>query len=93
MSFAKPTKQEADAGPSLLCSAHGCPIKWSVKIESPLCSYHAWEDPKLWHAITDDIRANGAPALPMSSGSRTVEEMKSRMRVGHRFTSLEKKAA
>lgn len=93
MSFAKPAKQEADAGHSLMCSAHGCPMKWSVQVESPLCSFHAWDDPRLWHSITDALRQTGPWKLPTLGDSPTVRDMKTRMRVGHRFTSLEKKAA
>lgn len=44
---------------SLMCSAHGCPNKWSVQIESRLCSYHAWSEPKLWPSITERIRNEG----------------------------------
>ncbi len=93
MSFAKPAKQETETGHSLMCSAHGCPLKWSVKIDSPLCRYHAFEEEKKWPAITESIRRYGPPALPTFTGSRTVQEMKSRMRPGHRFTSLEERKA
>jgi hypothetical protein len=64
---------------SLRCSAHGCPLKWSVKIESGLCSYHAWEDPVKWHAITDELRRTGTWHRA-SAESREVQEMKTRLR-------------
>jgi hypothetical protein len=76
---AKSDGVEVDGG-SLMCSAHGCPLKWTVKIESPLCSHHAWVDPKHWPGITENIQRHGAPALPLFTGSRTVEDMKTRLR-------------
>ena len=70
--------QDVD-GPALGCSAHGCPLKWSVKIESPLCSYHAWEDPVKWRGITESLRRDGAWRRPLAE-SREVREMKTRLR-------------
>ena len=35
---------------------------------------------------------DGAPPLPAFTGSRTVEDMKTRLRPNHRFTSLEDRA-
>ena len=93
MSFAKPNKQDANDGPSLRCSAHGCPMKWAVKIESPLCSYHAWEDPVQWHSITESLRRNGAWQRPAFPESHTVADMKTRVRSGHRFTSAAERIA
>ena len=39
------------------CRAEGCPRWWSVKLEgkSPLCSAHAWADPRQWPAITQKL--------------------------------------
>jgi hypothetical protein len=45
MSFAKPTpKQESgfDEYQRLMCSVSGCPNRWSVKIDKPMCSFHQW---------------------------------------------------
>ena len=39
----------------LMCSAHGCPNRWSVNMGKPLCSAHAWADPEHWGAITARI--------------------------------------
>ena len=36
----------------LMCSAHGCPNRWSVSMSRPLCSAHAWADPEDWGAVT-----------------------------------------
>ena len=36
----------------LMCSAHGCPNRWSVSMGRPLCSAHAWADPEDWGAVT-----------------------------------------
>jgi hypothetical protein len=43
MTFAKPTKYETidDRNPSL-CTVPGCTNLWSVKIDSPKCSFHQW---------------------------------------------------
>ena len=26
----------------LMCSVPGCPNRWSVKIDAPMCSFHQW---------------------------------------------------
>ena len=43
MTFAKPTKfkilEDRDTS---LCSVPGCTNLWSVKIDSPKCSFHQW---------------------------------------------------
>jgi hypothetical protein len=36
----------------LMCSAHGCPNKWTVNMGRPLCSAHQWADPADWGAVT-----------------------------------------
>jgi hypothetical protein len=43
---------------ALMCSAHGCHQRWMVGPEK-LCSYHAWEDPKKWPRITDELNRLG----------------------------------
>lgn len=93
MSFVKSEKKEHGDGPSLMCSAHGCPLRWSVKIESPLCTFHAWEDEKQWHWITESLRLKGFWIRPIGPESHTVRDMKTRMRSGFRFTSLDEKRA
>lgn len=93
MSFAKPEKQEADTGGSLMCSARNCPNRWSVKTESPLCSYHAWEPPARWPSITESLRRSGLWALRHDGESPAVRDMKTRVRKGHQFTTLLEKAA
>ena len=93
MSFAKPDKKEPDQGYSLTCSAHGCPLRWSVQIEGALCSYHAWSDPVKWPGISEELRRIGAwrhPKVPESPG---VKDMKTRMRSGFSFSSLAGKLA
>jgi hypothetical protein len=43
------------AGQELMCSATGCPHRWSVDAGSGrLCSWHAWSDPHLWPQITGE---------------------------------------
>lgn len=57
--FAKQNNEEkTDNG--LMCTAHGCPMKWSVQVESRLCSYHAWESPYNWPSITSRLINDGA---------------------------------
>jgi len=69
---------------SLMCHAHGCPLKWSVKTsEVTACSYHAWEDVKRWPGITADIRS-GIAVLSQAAESYTVADMKTRVK---RFAS------
>ena len=93
MSFAKPEKKESDSGPSLMCSARGCPLKWSVKTDGTLCSYHAWDDPIQWPSITDRLLQFGPWKRPKGPESVTVREMKAQMRSGFRFTTLTEKIA
>lgn len=41
---------------SLMCSASGCPNRWSVHMEGRgrLCSAHAWKLPAQWPGITQE---------------------------------------
>ena len=61
MTFAKPiidkAPEEFNAEMRLMCSAHGCPNKWSVQIggSKPLCSAHQWSDPSDWGSITSKL--------------------------------------
>ena len=43
----------------LMCSAHGCPNKWSVQVggSKPMCSAHQWSDPSEWGSITARLNA------------------------------------
>lgn len=42
----------------LMCSAHGCPNRWSIdsadKGIGRLCSAHAWVDPMRWPMVTQE---------------------------------------
>jgi hypothetical protein len=89
MSFVKSNADALDKGPSLMCSAHGCPLRWAVRVESPLCSYHAWEEPIKWPAITDELCRIGPWLRAKSPESPTVADMKTRVRSGFRFSSLD----
>lgn len=40
---------------ALMCSAQGCPLRWSVDFGTRLCSCHAGKDPLQWPAITQRI--------------------------------------
>jgi hypothetical protein len=91
MSYKARAKSEgvADEGGSLMCSAHNCPNRWSVKIESPMCRYHAWEKPEDWPSITESLRRNGPWLLRNDKESPGVSEMKARMRKGGKLTAPE----
>ena len=86
MSFAKPAKQEAESSHSLMCTSHGCPLRWTVSVGN-LCSYHAWEEPKHWPSITERLRMSGPWERPHGPESHTVRDMKTRLRNGHRFNT------
>jgi hypothetical protein len=44
-----------EAGRDLMCSARGCPHRWSVDCGSGrLCSWHGWAAPHLWPQITQE---------------------------------------
>lgn len=46
---------EVFEGQDLMCSAKGCPHRWSVDAGSGrLCSWHAWSEPHLWPRITQE---------------------------------------
>ena len=65
---------------SLMCKAHGCPMKWSVQTgEVTACSYHAFSDLKQWPGITDDIR-RGVARLRKDDESETSADMKTRVK-------------
>lgn len=55
----KKTEPQDDAR-KLMCSAHGCPQRWSVEGgNGRLCSYHAWEPSQNWPRITQDLQSLG----------------------------------
>ena len=58
MTYLKKTPSENTSEASLMCSAHGCPMKWSVD-PGQLCSYHAFVEPKEWPSITESLRRDG----------------------------------
>jgi hypothetical protein len=61
MTFAKPVVEkkssDAELEAKLMCTAYGCPNRWTVQVGKPLCSAHAWADPKNWAEITARINA------------------------------------
>ena len=77
---ARAAEYESHAEQSLMCRAHGCPLKWSVQTgDVTACSFHAWVDVGQWPRITEDIRS-GRAGLQRAGESVTVADMKSRMR-------------
>lgn len=38
----KARQQDPDGGEKLLCTEPGCGRRWTVKVDKPLCSFHAW---------------------------------------------------
>lgn len=59
---------------SLMCSAHGCPNRWSVDIGRRMCSAHYHADPIEWPSVTeqqlwaetDRAAANAFPPSPVA---------------------------
>lgn len=51
--------EDAQRDLSLMCSAHGCPNRWSVD-PGRLCSAHAWVEPAQWPEVTQQQRDNEA---------------------------------
>lgn len=86
---AKAVEVEQQAEQSLMCRAHGCPLRWSVQTgDVTACSYHAWSDPKHWPRITDEIR-RGVARLQPPRETVTVADMKTRVKPHHRFNSTD----
>jgi len=54
-------KKDQSQGPNLKCTAHGCPLRWSVESAdmNQLCSYHAWEPASKWPRITEELHRIG----------------------------------
>jgi len=44
--------QENQDDSKLMCSANGCPNRWSINMGKPLCSAHQWADPADWGKVT-----------------------------------------
>jgi hypothetical protein len=51
-----------------MCSAHGCPMEWSINNGSRLCSHHAAADTSQWREITDRL------VVKVAMGGFTKEE-------------------
>lgn len=67
MSFQKPSAPRFDESNAedLSCSAHECPMPWTVDNGSRACSYHAWSSRESWPSITDMLLRNlAAGTLP-----------------------------
>jgi len=46
---------ETGIAQALMCTAHGCPNRWSVDAgNGKLCSAHAWVEPHLWPQISQE---------------------------------------
>lgn len=45
---------DAIADRSLLCSASGCPNRWSLNFGKPLCRAHAFAEPHQWPQVTQE---------------------------------------
>jgi hypothetical protein len=44
---------ESHSDRALMCSAHGCPLRWSVNFGQPLCSVHNRYELHDWPRMTD----------------------------------------
>lgn len=77
---ARAVEVDQRAEQSLLCKAHGCPLKWSVQTgDVTACSHHAWVDMHQWPRITDEIR-RGVAGYRREGETVAVAEMKTRVR-------------
>ncbi|CAB4159279.1 hypothetical protein UFOVP703_80 [uncultured Caudovirales phage] len=76
---------------ALMCSAHGCPMRWSVDAgRGTLCSTHAHADTRDWPRLTqwlqDQARAGWprptAPQVPSLSREQRLELLQKLQKVG-----------
>ncbi len=44
----------AIADRALLCTASGCPNRWSLNFGKPLCRFHAFAEPHAWPQVTQE---------------------------------------
>lgn len=80
----EPEPQEST---DLLCSAHGCPMEWSVNFGSRLCTYHAASAPRDWPSVTSGLHSRGlAGSLPTFAKRQAWEPL----RTGATLTKAEK---
>lgn len=63
---------------SLMCSARGCPMRWSVDFgKGKLCTWHDITAPHSWPALTEELRSGVRPTYPeMRSAGWVVEARK-----------------
>lgn len=79
-------QQQQAAESKLMCTAHGCPNRWSVDAgKGRLCSAHAWIPTKDWPAATQqqlDAQADRAafpPAPPPSPPRRDMGQLRAEL--------------
>jgi hypothetical protein len=91
MAFNAWQKQEAEPEDhNSLCSAHGCPMEWTVEAGGRLCSYHAWDAPQEWPRITQGLKSRAViGTLPTFAKSQHKQMPDS----GVRFTIEQKRNA
>ena len=55
-SFNNEEKNVDDEYQRLMCSVPGCPRRWSVRIEAPMCSQHQWGEKKVKRDVASLLR-------------------------------------
>lgn len=68
---------EAQADSSLMCSAQGCPNRWSVdgaEGNGRCCSAHAWAERRFWPEITaaEQVRVARRQGRPMPPAAKSL---------------------
>lgn len=88
MAFNAWQKQEAEPEDNnSLCSAHGCPMEWTIETGARLCSYHAWDESREWPRITQGLKSRAVmgtlPTFVKAQQRRSAD-------TGVRFTEKQK---
>ncbi len=76
---------------ALMCSAHGCPNKWSVTgcANGTCCSAHAWASPHLWPQITQEqLDAQTDRALRLAARAHQPEPVANVRRLREELAKL-----
>jgi hypothetical protein len=69
---------EQEDNTDLLCSAHGCPMEWTVNFGSRLCTYHSSSSPRDWPSVTTGLHSRGlVGSLPTFAKRQAFEPPRS----------------
>lgn len=70
---------------ALRCSFPGCQLKWSVKIDRPMCSYHQWGKGP-YSEPAGDYAQQAASKYPGKDGRQWAYRLQARHKAGDRLT-------